>query len=134
MSNTICYVASTKCWGEGDGHLVDVIGAYEAEQDLTVIHRIFLRMANPSFVLEKASDYWRRFYDVGTWRVTRRGKAGAIGILEGVDNLNPTFARYLHAYVQRMWQLVGARQLRSRYQILHGKDGKTKLRIEGAWN
>ena len=56
-------------FGHGDGALIDVIGAYEADQDLKVIHRLFLSLANPAYVLEKSGDYWSRFYDTGQWTV-----------------------------------------------------------------
>ncbi len=70
-----------------------------------------LRLANPAFVLEKAGDYWNRFYDVGVWDVHRESKSRAVARLDGVTPFDPLFARYLTAYIIRMWELVGAKDL-----------------------
>lgn len=96
--------------GVGDGALAAVVGRYEAEQDLTMVHRLFLRMANPAFVLEKAGDYWGRFYEKGEWVVTR-GEDGrsARGELRGLEPLDELFCVYLDAYITRMFGLVGAK-------------------------
>src|SRR5689334_3017500 len=59
--------------GYGDLSLVVKLGRFEAERDLTTIHRIFLRLASPAFMLEKTADYWRRFHDTGHWVVKRDG-------------------------------------------------------------
>lgn len=114
--------------GVGDGALADVIGAFEAEQDLTVIHRLFLRLASPAFVLEKAMDYWRRFYDTGHWEVRRAGPTSASGTLTGCEPLDPLFERYLCSYIRRMWELVGARspEVRSENESGH-------LVFHGTW-
>jgi len=97
--------------GTGDGALVDEVARYEAEQDLTVVHRLFLRFANPAFVLEKAGEYWGRFYDTGRWTVRRESPRAASAVLEGVVPFDALFARYLHEYVRRMWELVGAKDV-----------------------
>lgn len=51
--------------GSGDLQRVVALGRFEAERDLTTLHRIFLRLANPIFLLEKSAEYWRRFHDTG---------------------------------------------------------------------
>ena len=99
-------------FGRGDGALIDVIGAYEADQDLKTIHRLFLRLANPAYVLEKSGDYWSRFYDTGEWSVVRLSPNSARGRLSGVEPFTEDFCRYLTAYIGQMWVLVGAKQLR----------------------
>lgn len=113
--------------GRGDGGLVDVIGRYEADQDLSVIHRVFMRMASPSYILERSRDYWERFYDTGAWHVERLGGNHTRGELRGVEPFDPFFARYLHAYIHRMFELTGAKDLQTRYEvrdeamIMHGE-------------
>lgn len=114
--------------GSDDGELAEVIGRFEAEQDLTVVHRLFLRLANPAFVLEKAGDYWNRFYDVGVWDVRRESKSRAVGRLEGVTPFDPLFARYLTAYIIRMWELVGAKDLDVKSRL----EGES-FHIQGSW-
>src|SRR5437868_11352567 len=55
--------------GKGDLSLMKELGRYEAENDIKTIHRFFLRFTNPAFIVEKTSEYWKRFHDTGTWVV-----------------------------------------------------------------
>lgn len=118
--------------GAGDLALVDEIGRFEADRDLKVVHRLFLRMANPAFVIEKAGQYWSRFYDTGQWEIRRIDSTHAIGMLREVDPFDDGFARYLHAYIHRMWELVGANDLTTSYSIQE-EDGGPVLNVEGRW-
>ncbi|MFK7992454.1 MAG: hypothetical protein AB8I08_40910 [Sandaracinaceae bacterium] len=107
---------------------VEHIGAYEAEQDLTVVHRLFLRLANPVFVMQKARDYWGRFYTSGEWTVTPESRTSAVATLENLDPWDDRFARYLTAYVRRMWQLVGAKDVEVSSRVDRGT-----LHLRGRW-
>jgi len=118
--------------GEGDGELVREIGVYEANQDLRIIHRIFLRMANPAYVLEKAGQYWRRFYDTGRWEVTRHSAQHAVGVLRDCAPFDPLFAIYLHSYIHRLFELVGARDLQTDHSLDEGRTPPV-LTVEGRW-
>ncbi len=94
--------------GTGDLRLVPNIARYEAEKDLTGAHRLFARVANPGFLLEKSGEYWRRFYDTGRWEVTRAGDS-ATGTLYDFGVVDKAFCFYLGAYIQRMFQFAGAK-------------------------
>jgi hypothetical protein len=94
--------------GQDDGRLLEELGRYEAEEDLTRIHRLFLRLANPAYVLEKAGEYWSRFHDTGTWRVERLGPRQVRGTLRGFAR-DEKYCAYLQAYIRRMFELAGAR-------------------------
>jgi len=118
--------------GHGDGALIEELGAFEAKQDLTVIHRLFLRMANPAYLLEKSAEYWNRFYDEGTWEVTRVSAQEARGLLRGVQLMNDDFGRYLSAYIRAMWKLMGAELEHSAYEIIQ-ELGAPVLVVEGRW-
>ncbi len=92
-------------------NIVKSTGRHAAEEDLTRIHRAFLRMANPAFVLEKAAEYWSRFFDTGKWHV-RRVENGAEATLVGVGIVDETWCTNITAYVGRMFELVGAKEPR----------------------
>lgn len=120
--------------GAGDGELARVIGRYEADQDLTIVHRLFLRMANPAFVLEKAGDYWSRFYEAGTWTVTRGdGGTSARGELREVEPTDELFCLYLEAYVMRMFELVGAKEVRGSHSRCRCRGAEACV-FEGRWS
>ncbi|MEM6296951.1 MAG: hypothetical protein AAGA54_37145 [Myxococcota bacterium] len=114
--------------GEGDGNLVARIGCYEAQQDLTVVHRLFLKMANPGFVLQQAGRYWGRFYDSGTWDIDRVSSTQANGVLRGLDPFDPSMADYLRAYIGEMWALMGATSVDVK-TVVRGGD----IHLSGRW-
>ena len=97
-----------------DPKIIDTLGRYAAEGDLTRIHRVFLRMANPAVVVEKATAIWSRFFDTGTWRVTRVDR-GADAALVGAGVYHDVFCRNLRAYLQRLFELVGAKEVTVRH-------------------
>lgn len=60
--------------------MLEQIGRYEAQHDLTYVHRIFLKLANPAYVIEQLGKLWTRFHDTGYWEVTRFTTTHATGI------------------------------------------------------
>lgn len=114
--------------GEGEGSFVEAIGQFEAQQDLTVVHRLFLRMANPGFVLQQSGRYWSRFYSSGTWEITRHSSTHAGGVLRELNPFDPLMAQYLHAYIREMWSLMGVEGVRTRSWI----EGET-IYFDGDW-
>ena len=97
--------------GRGDGALISDIGRYEAQQDLTVVHRLFLRMANPGFVLEQSGRYWSRFYKSGRWEVERHSSTSASARLLELRPFDGLMADYLGSYIREMWTLMKAEVL-----------------------
>jgi hypothetical protein len=118
--------------GRDDAAAVRQLAAYEAEQDLTVIHRMFLRLANPAYVLEKAGDYWSRFHDSGTWSVERLGASGARGTLQHWGIADSVACEYLGTYVHRMFELVGARDVKVAHPSCRAA-GAAHCVFEGSW-
>jgi len=84
-----------------------------AEQDLTLFHRMFLRIANPAYVCEKVGDYWSRFHTHGKWQ-SRRVERGYVGTLTEFES-DPVYCRMLVPYMKRLLELVGAK----RVQVTH---------------
>ena len=117
--------------GHGDRQVLIDLGHFEAEQDLRGIHRMFLRFANPAYVLEKASDYWSRFHNTGRWTVERK-ENGASGTLFDFDPPDELNCVYLGAYILRMFQLVGGRQVRVSHSQCRCR-GDRVCTFEGTW-
>jgi hypothetical protein len=102
--------ALDKVHGRGDLALMKDLGRYEAEHDLKTIHRVFLRFTNPAFIVEKTSEYWRRFHDSGTWNVTRDDH-GVSAVLDGWGCIDTALCRELVAYLTRVLELAGAKNV-----------------------
>lgn len=97
--------------GYGDLGLLLQLGRYEAEKDLTTLHRMLLRLASPAYAVEKTAEYWRRFHDTGTWTMTREGDSQLRGSLEGWGCVDLALCRELQGYLTRSMELVGAKNV-----------------------
>jgi hypothetical protein len=53
-----------KC-GRGDLSLVNKIGAYEAEQDINRVFRIFIRVLEPNYIFKMHKRLWSHFFSSG---------------------------------------------------------------------
>jgi predicted hydrocarbon binding protein len=107
-------VAIERVLRERDPKIIETLGRYAAENDLKRIHRVFLRMANPAFVLEKSTELWSRFFDTGRWEI-KRVERGADATLVGHGVVHEVFCRNLTAYVHRLFELVGAKDVTVRH-------------------
>jgi uncharacterized protein (TIGR02265 family) len=85
------------------------VGRYAAEHDLKTIHRLFLRVANPAYVLERAADFWRRYQNSGVWSIERESPTRVRATLRGWGSEDELTCVRLAAYTERLFELVGAR-------------------------
>jgi hypothetical protein len=107
------------------------MGRHGAEYQLSVIHRLFLRAAaSPGYVLEKAGSFWERFHDTGTW-VVERENTWARGTLRGFV-ADASFCKGLTAYIARLFELVGARDVQVEHRLCRGQ-GDDECVWEGQW-
>ncbi len=94
--------------GSGPDDVMVELGHYCAERDLTTVHRIFMRMATPSFLLQKYGDYWRRYQDSGEWTITKEGDRRVRASLARWGSVESATCIRLGAYIQRFVELIGA--------------------------
>jgi hypothetical protein len=118
--------------GKGDGALLRTSGAHAAEYDITRIHRLLFRFANPGFVLEKSTDIWGRFFDSGVWTIRRPTPTSADAVLVGWSIVDATVCEYLCAYLARMFEIVGARDPEVRHPECRAR-GAPHCRFAGSW-
>jgi hypothetical protein len=118
--------------GKGDATLLDRAGAYAAEYDLTRIHRVLFRLANPAYVLEKSMEIWGRFFDTGHWRVTRPSATSADGTLNDFALVDRAVCTYLTAYLRHLFELVGAKSVEVKHTECRARGAKA-CRFTIAW-
>ena len=112
LIRTLCAIESVL--RDRDPRILETLGRYSAEADLKRVYRVFLRMANPAAVLEKASELWKRFFNTGRWEV-KRVDHGAEGALLEAGVVHEVLCRNLNAYLQRVFELVGAQGVTVRH-------------------
>lgn len=89
--------------------VMEACGHFAAERDLRTIHRLFLRLANPAYVIERAAAYWGRFQDSGTWSVVRDSPNRVRATLHEWGSTDELTCIRLAGYMFRLFQLVGAK-------------------------
>ena len=118
--------------GDGDFSLVVRQGRSQAERDLSTIQRMFLRMANPAFAVEKMGAYWRRFHDTGTWQIDRATPTRVCGALVDWGVVDHALCRELGAYMGRVLELVGAKNVHVEHPTCRAK-GDPRCVFDARW-
>ncbi|HEX8791239.1 MAG TPA: hypothetical protein VF765_09855 [Polyangiaceae bacterium] len=95
--------------GDRPEDVMAACGRFAAERDLRTIHRLFLRLANPAYVIERSTGFWSRFQDSGTWSVVREPPNRVLATLHGWGSTEELTCVRLGAYMFRLFQLVGAK-------------------------
>ncbi len=95
--------------GRGDLALMAPLGRFGAERDLTTVQKLFFRLSNPAYAIEKTAEYWRRFHDTGTWVLSRPNDTSVAGTLEGWGGVDRALCAELMGYMPRVIELVGGK-------------------------
>jgi hypothetical protein len=101
--------ALAECVGGRPEDVMEACGRFAAERDLHTIHRLFLRLASPAYVIERSAGFWRRFQDSGTWSVVRTPPNRVRATLHNWGSTEELTCVRLGAYMFRLFQLVGAK-------------------------
>jgi predicted hydrocarbon binding protein len=117
--------------GAGDLRLVQALGRFEAERDLTTIQRVFLRLVRPSLAIENMDKYWRRFHDTGAW-TTERGPREVTARLSGWGIVDAALCRELVGYLGRTLELLGGRDVFVDHRKCRGK-GDELCEFQTTW-
>jgi hypothetical protein len=109
--------------GKGDLALIKPLGCFEAEHDISTVYRLFFRLANPAYAVEKTTEYWRRFNDTGTWHVQRESETRVSGTLEGWGVVDEALCLELTGYMPRVIELVGGKDAVMRHPRCRARGG-----------
>jgi hypothetical protein len=109
--------------GTGDLTQVTRLGRFEAERDLKTIHRVFLRLASPTFLLDQTASYWGRFHDTGVWKIEKTAPRAAVGHLDGWGCVDEALCRELLAYLTRAFELTGGRSVNMSHPVCRARSG-----------
>lgn len=60
-----------RLFGNGDGQLAFEMGRFSAHFGMGTVHKIFLKIGSPDFILNRAADVWQRYFNAGRLEVTR---------------------------------------------------------------
>jgi DNA-binding CsgD family transcriptional regulator len=90
-----------------DAQLMDM-GRFDADRELSTVHRWYLRLIRPSFAIRHMNLYWRRAHDTGTWRSWRTGSEVTAELRDWAV-VNRTMCITLGGYLGRTLELFGGK-------------------------
>ncbi|MEW6515546.1 MAG: hypothetical protein AB1439_01395 [candidate division FCPU426 bacterium] len=61
--------AADKVLGKGDYSLIDASARYTARKHFSGIYKFFISLTSPHFVIKRAAQVWRQYFDVGKMEV-----------------------------------------------------------------
>jgi DNA-binding CsgD family transcriptional regulator len=93
------------CAHAGDVKLARELGRFEAEHDLTTVHRWFVRVIPPAFAIRNMDLFWRRYHDTGSWTSEIRGRKIVARLRDW--EVEPALCRFLQGYLGRMLEFFG---------------------------
>jgi len=119
-------------FGKGDDSLLSEFGRFEAQRDLSTTQRVFLRLANPGYAIQKAGQYWRRFYDWGELSVERQSKTQVVATLKNSVVADAHYCTQFMAYLTRVFELVGAKDVVVKHTKCRAR-GHSNCVYDGSW-
>jgi hypothetical protein len=117
---------------DGSGTVVARAAEHDAAFDITRIHRVLFRFANPGFLIERVQEIWGRYFTTGSWTMVRPTPTTLIASLEDFAIVDPLYCAYLTAYTARLWELVGAKDVQNRHTLCRAR-GAAMCRWEASW-
>jgi hypothetical protein len=95
-------------FGKGDGELIPEIAGDVAEGDLKTVYKIFFRLASPHFIIGKAAQVWRQYYDSGEMSVCEERPGFARIELRNFETPHRSHCLAVRGWIQRTLLLSGA--------------------------
>jgi hypothetical protein len=85
------------------------MGRYSAEYGLKTIYRIFFKVADPHFIIRKASQVFSNYYDCGKMENVVSDPHSAILRLSGFDQPRADFCDRVQGWMERTLELSGGK-------------------------
>lgn len=101
----------TRVHGDSETRVMEELGYFAAENDLTKTMQLFLRVATPAFLVRGYAQLWSRYNSSGTWRVHEEGPRRLRAELTGWDSSEAACVS-VAAFIERFLQLVGGHAAR----------------------
>ncbi len=125
--------ATDRVCGKGDGALVRPISAHAAELHLNGIYRAFFRVASSSFILRKASQLWRQYYDAGEAVVLVNESRHVVIEVANFPTPDRTHCESIAGWFERTAELTGAKNVVARHDECRGRGG-ARCVFDVAWS
>lgn len=109
------------------------LGRQQMRRDLTGIYRIFIRIASPQYVIERAAKIWGTYTrNAGEFRVVEKGDRNTTAECAGIPFPSPFYWSYLRGCVHGSLELTGVKGLD--VSIVEGGDYQPRALFRTRWS
>ncbi len=106
-------------------------GMYCAEWDLRGVYRVFIKLASPSFLVERAGKVWRQYYDSGELVVLESTPTSVVFELRDFAAPHRAHCETVLGWSQRAAELTGVGKVTGSHTRCRARgDSKCVFRIE----
>lgn len=119
--------------GTGDLALATERGVWVARNDVRTIHKVFLKLFTPEWVIERATGtLWRKFHTTGDWTTERLAEGQARATLRDLAHVDPAVCASIAGWIVGLFQLAGARDIDVRHPLCRDR-GSPVCTYDVAW-
>jgi hypothetical protein len=108
-------------------------GRHSADQDLRGIYRMFVRVANPSFLIRNVAGIWGSYYSDSKARAAIGQESGARLYLAGITPVNPYLMNAVAGWVERALEICGCTGISVGMETGES-EGKSLISYDLKWN
>ena len=119
--------------GYGDGKLYRSIAGQTAEDDLSTVYKVFFKLLQPMYIINKAAQLWSSYYSSGKLNTTQVNPNAVE--LEVLDFESPHWAHCesVLGWAERSIQMTGVKGVRADHLECRGRGGR-RCRMHLSWS
>lgn len=108
------------------------MGRFSADVGLSTVYRIFFKVADPSYIIKKASQVYQTYYSSGEMTCEEIGAGKALLCLREVDQPDIHLCERLLGWMERTLELSGAKKVTMSHPKCRTR-GDDRCEFHGIW-
>lgn len=118
--------------GGGDMKIFEEIGAASAVQNLTTVHKLFLRLGNPQAFLAQTPVLYKLYYDAGRREYQQTGANSGVMTTHDADTYSTADCMTIMGWYKKALEMCGAKNVVMTEETCRAKGGDV-CRYQISW-
>lgn len=119
--------------GKGDGKLYRAMAAQTAEDDLSTVYKVFFRILQPMYIVQKAAQLWSAYYTSGKMQPSQLAPGTIEFEIVNFETPHWAHCESVLGWAERSIQLTGVKGVHSDHVECRAK-GASRCRFRVFWN
>ncbi len=109
------------------------IGRFSAEEGLTGLYKIFVKISRPSFVLSRSARIFSTYYSGVTFEVIESDSNQAVFEIIGLRSEEVLLLDRTIGWIDKALEIIGTKSVENKYSIIERDGERVKARIKTIW-